>query len=224
MAKNRTVPEVSKMAVEESVKEYNTRKAEELGDKLFGSRYKNIEELQIFVPTYYMLTLKERFYERGGKAVQAYSISDYAQLMDIPEESVNKLVDNSPQFFVFLHERRTINQEIDMLLTRASRQLINSMQSASVRDQASAISALSKFSSLVSPKKQEGETFDDLLGELKTPEEIIEVAKSYGFVKTDIPTEDLAAAMEEEVSPVESPSESLQTLQELMGTEEEEEI
>ena len=183
--KNNTIPKASEIAVGESIHLANKRKAEELYEKLFGDKYKNINALEVFLPSYHMCTLKETFYARGGNPLNAYSISDYSELLDIPEEYVLKLVEETPGFFIFLHTKRSLTEEVDILVNILARRLVNESINASVRDSAQALSVLSKFSSLVSPDKKKEPSFDDLVNELSSPEEVLGVLDTYGFTKKD---------------------------------------
>jgi len=182
-SKIKIIPKLSELAAGESIRDFNIRKASELHEKLFGQRYSNLNDCSIFVPTYGMLVLKRAFYTNGGKSVKAYSVDEYAKLLDIPEQEITKLIDTTPQFFIFLHEERSVTEEIDMLVTVAARRLLNSVQGASVRDQAQALGALSKFSSLVSPDKIDEDSFGKLIDGIQTPEEVTEILASYGFQK-----------------------------------------
>ena len=159
----------------------NVSKANELLDSIFQNKYKYMDSDVIFEPSYFQCTLKKKFYDRGGDPLKTYSEIDYANMLDVPVDYILELANTKPQFFLWLHEKRSVAEEMDMLVTVASRRLVNKMATADARNQADILRTLSKFSTAVNPKKEDEENFDDLYD----IEQVKDKLKSYGFGKLD---------------------------------------
>jgi len=72
-----------------------------------------------------------------------------------------------------------------------ARELFNDFSTSSVRDKSQAINSLAKFSSYLSPKgKTEEQELDELIDDIRDPEQVNELLKTYGYVKESIPNID----------------------------------
>lgn len=179
---NKLIKERSREAAIKHQQELNTNSAESILTDVFGNKSKYLNTDIVFEPNFYQCTLKEKFYNNGGNPQASYLTKDYVKFLGITEEEFYSIVKLQPEFLLWLHEKREISDEIDMLVTIASRKLINKMRVASIEEQAKALNTLSKFSTVVNPDKViKDKSFDAELSELRTPEQIKEAFKNMGI-------------------------------------------
>lgn len=178
------ITRVTNIAAERAIDDYISTEAERLYDKLIINRFKYLDEQNVFEPTYFDCMCKSKFYANGGNPIRPYSIESYADLLDVPADVVAKWVESRPAFFVWLHEKRDFQNEMEDLCIIAARQMINNFRGAGLRDKAQALNTLSRFTGLVSPKKSDHTEIDDIISRLSTPEEVTKLMKEHGFIKT----------------------------------------
>jgi hypothetical protein len=173
--KNSGVNTVTPKAASDRAEEVKIDKeARELYDKLFANKFNVLANDQLLVPNYLQLMCKDKFYKNGGNYMNAYTIGGYAKLMEIPEVEVTYMIENSSEFFVWLHEKIEFRQEVEFLILNLARQLYNDFPTSTIKDKTAALNALAKFSNLQSPKDTEKDDIEDFFSSMKDPDQIRE--------------------------------------------------
>ena len=96
----------SKEAAVEQIKSNNTNSMEKKLTDIFGNKIKYLNVSKVFEPTFYQCTLKESFYNKGGLPTNTYDIKQYCKLLSIDESSLEQMVTETPEFLLWLHEKR----------------------------------------------------------------------------------------------------------------------
>jgi len=182
---------LNKKAIEKAEEKKVNEQAQALHDELFKNQYELLESKTLLVPNYLMVMAKEKFYKKGGDPLAVYGLDEYSKLLDVPTNILEKWVKEKPEFFIWLHQKRSFEQEINTIILVMARELFNDFSTSSVRDKSQAINSLAKFSSYLSPKgKTEEQELDELIDDIRDPEQVNELLKTYGYVKESIPNID----------------------------------
>lgn len=176
---------INKKAVSKAQEKLTNEKAKELHEFLFKNQYEILESDKLLVPNYLMIIAKERFYKAGGESLGVYDVEQYSKLLDVPVHIIEKWVKEKPEVFLWIHQKRSFEQEINGILLSMSRSLFNDFHKASPRDKSQMINSIAKFSSLLSPKgKSDEEEIESLIEDIRDPEQVQEYLRQYGYEKT----------------------------------------